>query len=232
MTDIWQPHNDITIIKNDALSMGNKASSMLLQNKICAKQKKVYDLREQWVLIRDFVRRIGCIVSLFSGLDDEKYRENQLYNVLNCYVCGDINTAHAYQSEVLHSPIGFWKKLFYRRRLKKARKNLRGLLMFIDRTGCRQKFKSGVNNDDFCMAIKLVLNVRQSDKNPEDFLKRRMDYEYKYLNNLKLLNLEDNRICSSQEMSKLKYIQDWISKEQAIDDSVSGYGNQLSVYLH
>ena len=158
---------------------------------------------------------------LFAGMKDEKYRENQFYNVLNCYICGDLSGASIYQAKAMCKPEGLWQKIRYGYRVSKARKQLRSLLSFIDRSRCRQKFLDYKDNEDYCMCMKLILNVRQPDKKAHDFLQRRVSHERRYLDNLKLIAEKSEANLYEKEDKQIKKVIEWISKEQAVNNSTT-----------
>ena len=222
MTDIKLPHRELASNSNlTQVSPADADTTLLLFERIAAKQNQIFKLNEHIAFFRDLVRRIGGTISLFAGMKDEKYRENQFYNVLNCYICGDLSGAYIYQAKAMCKPEGLWQRIRYGYRVNKARKQLRSLLSFIDRSRCRQKFLDYKDNEDYCMCMKLILNVRQPDKKAHDFLQRRVSHERRYLDNLKLIAEKSEANISEKEDKKIKKVIEWISKEQAVNKSTS-----------
>ncbi len=222
MKDTSLLNNGDTETTLSSITPADADTTMLLFERIAAKQNQIFKLKEHINFFRDLVRRIGGAVSLFVGMKDEKYRENQFYNVLNCYICGDISGALAYQSKALSKPEGLWQKIRYGGRIRQARKQLRGLLAFIDRSGCRQKFLDYRGNEDYCMCMKLILSVRQPDKKANDFLERRVSYESRYLDNLKIIQQKHNTKLSEKEDKQVQKIIEWCYKEQKINECTAG----------
>jgi len=196
---------------------------MLLFERIADKQTQIFKLKEHMNFFRSLVRRIGGTISLFAGMRDAKYRENQFYNVLNCYICGDIVGASDYQSKAVGKPEGLWQKIRYSVRLRKARKQLRSLLVFIDKSGCRQKFLDYEGNQDYCTCMKLVLSERQQNQTTDEFLQRRVMYEKKYLNNLKILQYKRETNLSVGEAQRVSMLMDLMDNEQIISNEAAGW---------
>lgn len=224
MTDTLQPDkkenylDNLNSTKPDAVD-----NTILLFERIADKQTQIFKLKEHINFFRSLVRRIGGTISLFAGMSDAKYRENQFYNVLNCYICGDVVGASNYQSKAVGEPESLWQKVRYGLRLRKARKQLRALLVFIERSGCRQKFLDCDKNQDYCTCMKLVLSERQQSQTTDEFLERRVLYEKNYLNNLKILQQKRETNLSAGEAQRANVLMDWIDKEQTIDNEAAGW---------
>ena len=222
MTDTLLPHKDLISSDLNSITPADADTTLLLFERIAAKKNQIFKLKEHIAFFRDLVRKIGGTVSLFAGMKDEKYRENQFYNVLNSYICGDMSGAMMYQSKALNKPDGLWQKVRYGWRLRKARKQLRSLLMFIDKSGCRQKFLDYKSNEDYCMCMKLILSVRQPDKKASDFLQRRVSHEFRYLNNLKIIQQKHDAVLSEKEDKQVQKLIEWCDNQQTINDSAAG----------
>ena len=223
VTDTLIQHEDLSLEKDlKEQKPANVDTTMLLFERIAAKQCQIFKLKEHISFFRTLVRRIGGTISLFSGMSDEKYRENQFYNALNCYICGDIIGASSYQSKAIAKPVSLWQKIRYGLRIRKARRQLRALLLFIDRSGCRQRFLDYKTNEDYCMCMKLILSVRQPDKKADEFLERRVSHEFEYLNNLKLIQQNCDGTLSDKDKQQMKKLIEWIDKEQIISESAAG----------
>ena len=219
MTDTLQPDKkDINSTKPAEVD-----TTMLLFERIADKQTQIFKLKEHMNFFRGLVRRIGGTISLFAGMNDAKYRENQFYNVLNCYICGDIVGASDYQNKAVGKPEGLWQKIRYGLRLRRARKQLRALLVFIDRSGCRQKFLDYDSNQDYCTCMKLVLSERQPSQATDEFLERRVLYEKKYLNNLKILQQKRKSNLTFGEAQRVHILMDWMDNEQIIKNEAAGW---------
>lgn len=219
MTDTLQPDKkDI-----NSTSPAEVDNTMLLFERIADKQTQIFKLKEHMNFFRSLVRRIGGTISLFAGMKDAKYRENQFYNVLNCYICGDIVGATDYQNKVVGKPEGLWQKIRYGLRLRKVRKQLRTLLVFIDRSGCRQKFLDYDSNQDYCTCMKLVLSERHQSQSTDEFLERRVLYEKKYLNNLKILQQKSEAKLTIGEAQRVHVLMDWMDNERVIKNEAAGW---------
>ena len=224
MTDTLQPNERENSLDNiNSTKPSAVDTTMQLFERIADKQTQIYKLKEHISFFRSLIRKIGGTISLFAGMNDAKYRENQFYNVLNCYICGDIVGAKDYQSKAVGKPEGLWQKLRYGLRLRKARKQLRALLFFIDKSGCRQKFLDYESNPDYCTCMKLVLSERQQNQTTDEFLERRVLHEKRYLSNLKILQQKRETNLSAGEAQRVDVLMSWIDNDKIIENESAGW---------
>ena len=171
----------------DDLSEGGDEYMLQLSKRIAFKQDGIRKIEADVLIMSDLQKRLGRTLALLPDTDDRNLRENQIYNALNYYLYGDTKEAVRYARAAGKKPTSFISRCLYGAKIRKSMVQLRWLFAFIDEKNCRQKLQNRNENEDFCAALDLFLNVRQPNSSAVDFLNRKMFCEYKNLRELKNL---------------------------------------------
>lgn len=171
----------------DGWPEGGDEYMLQLSKRIAYKQAGIRKIEADVLIMSDLQKRLGRTLALLPETDDRNLRENQIYNALTYYLYGDTKEAVRYARAAGRKPKSFIARFLYGAKIRKSMVQLRWLFGFIDEKNCRQKLQTRNENEDFCAALDLFLNVRQPKSSAVDFLNRKMLSEYKSLRELKNL---------------------------------------------
>lgn len=172
---------------DDMLSKGGEEYMLQLSKQIARKQASIRKAETDVLLLSELQRRLGRVLNLLPNTNDKKLRENQIYNALTYYLYGNTVEAVRYAKAAGKKPDSFVVRLMYGAKIRKSMIQLRWLFAFIDEKNCRQRVQERTNNQDFCAAVDMFLNVRQPKNSAVEFLNRKMFNDYKSLRELNKL---------------------------------------------
>ena len=194
MTDAIMLHNNCweePQTGSEHLSVDDKYMYQLSQ-RIALKQSGIKKIEEAILILGDFQKRLCRVIALLPSTEDRKLRENQVYNALNYYLYGDSKEAVRYARAAGKKPESWLSRLRYGSKIRKSMLQLRWMFNFIDEKNCRQKIQNRRDNEDFCTALDLMLNMRLSRNSAVEFLQRKMFSDYKILKELKNLKQKND----------------------------------------